>query len=75
MSYTNEREIMNTTITIKSTNTAAVEIWVNDSLVGTVKDGNTILKAIDRELKAAGHIRTTGYATSNGNLVAQGFAA
>jgi hypothetical protein len=66
---------MNTTITIKSNNTAAVEIWVNDSLVGTVKDGNTILKAIDRELKAAGHIRTSAYATSNGNLVAQGFAA
>jgi hypothetical protein len=66
---------MNTTITIKSTGTARVEIWVNDNLIGTVKDGNTILKAVDLELKANGCIRTTSYAPTNGNLIAQGMLA
>ena len=66
---------MNTTITIKSTTTTQVEIWANDSLIGTVKDGTTILKAIDRELKANGFLRVTGYSPVNGNLVAGGLAA
>jgi hypothetical protein len=66
---------MNTTITIKSTSTKQVEIWANDSLIATVKDGTTILKAIDRELKASGYLRLTGYSPINGNLVAEGLAA
>ena len=66
---------MNTTITIKSATATQVEIWANDSLIGTVKDGTTILKAIDRELKANGYLRVTGYSPVNGNLVAQGLAA
>jgi len=65
---------MNTTITIIS-KTTNVEIWIDNNLIGTVKDGNTILKAIERELKANGCIRITGYAPSNGNLVAQGMIA
>jgi hypothetical protein len=67
---------MNTTITISNNPaTALIEIRVNNTLIGTVKDGNTILKAIDRELKANGCIRSTGYAPINGNLVAQGVIA
>ena len=65
---------MNTTITINS-NTTNVEIWIDNNLIGTVKDGNTMLKAIDRELKANGCIRVTGYAPIDGNLVAQGMIA
>jgi hypothetical protein len=67
---------MNTTITISNNPaTALIEIRVNDTLIGTVKDGNTILKAIERELKANGCIRITGYSPSNGNLVAEGMIA
>jgi hypothetical protein len=67
---------MNTTITITNNPaTALVEIRVNNTLIGTVKDGNTILKAIERKLKANGCIRITGYSADNGNLVAQGMIA
>ena len=66
---------MNTTITIKSTSTTQVEIWANNSLIATVKDGATILKAIDRELKVNGFLRVTGYSPINGNLVAEGLVA
>jgi hypothetical protein len=67
---------MNTTITITNNPaTALVEIRVNNTLIGTVKDGNTILKAIDATLKANGCLRATPYFPVEGNLVAEGIAA
>jgi TfoX/Sxy family transcriptional regulator of competence genes len=65
---------MTTTITIIK-QAGNVQIFVNNTLIGTVKDGNTILRAIDSTLKANGCIRATGYSPVNGNLVAQGVAA
>jgi hypothetical protein len=60
------------TITIKNSKAGKVEIWMNDTIIGAVTDGKTMLTAIDRQLNATGFARVTGYSATDGNLVAGG---